>query len=137
MKQRFCSIIEKIKETGVSKKILNVQNFKELSQVFDDFEDDNNDIIKAIKNWNVEYNPYRDSYIILRGEKIEYPIEVLLFIFFCPCDEDYIIEENQDLINALNSFDSKVAKAFAQFIKEHFLFEMSTSLFYIIKYYME
>ena len=128
MKERFWAIIEKIKKTGISRKLLSAKNVEEIRQAIIEFEDENKDIIFAISDWNMEYDEGDAGYVISKEDNIDSPIEVVLFIYYLPSSvEDDLIEDDRVLINALNAFDSKAAKALAKCVYNNYIYEITLS----------
>lgn len=80
MKAKFLDLIEAVKQVQLAKNLYNTSNAEELKAVRKKFEEENPELIDAIKNWACKFKETKSKHIFKTGERTGSPIEVIEMI---------------------------------------------------------
>ena len=80
MKAKFLDLIEEVKQVQLAKNLYNTSNAEELKAARKKFEEENPELIDAIKNWACKFKETKSKHIFKTGERTGSPIEVIEII---------------------------------------------------------
>ena len=113
-KQEFLSFVSEIKQSDVTKRLYLTKNAEELKCVWQDFLNENEELISKIRHWEAKYlDSSEEAYDIFNErENIEDAMEIAICIRLMACGgrEIYIFENEYILSDALGELDSYLAK---------------------------
>ena len=129
MKEKFLTIVEEVKATGIAESFCKTSNAEELTLVWNKFIDENSDLIQKIKEWAEEFKKIDRGCFIEREDTVENPMEIAITIFIIDdvnnLSECTIFEDYEDLISAMRGIGGCFYEAVANLVEEDYICEIT------------
>ena len=129
MKEKFLTIVEEVKATGIAESFCKTSNAEELTLVWNKFTDENSELIQKIKEWAEEFKKIDRGCFIEREDTVENPMEIAITIFIIDdkvnLSECAIFEDYDDLISAMREIGGYFYEAVANLVEADYICDIT------------
>ena len=127
MKDQFLELAKKVNTAGIVEALSKTSSKEEMSEVWQKFMDENQDLCTKIKEWANEFRESDPEPIFTGAEQLEHPIEITAVIHIID-DEDVseceIFEDWKHLMYSVREIGTAFAVAVANCIENQYICKM-------------